>query len=139
MPNPVAMLDEETNHLVGAGPYERADERTAYRTSHYERDFTTTSSDRHAQDAETQGHALRHGDHQAPQKARDVGREGHHRDAPGGVSTRRIEDVSKVLWAPACQPARSPTSTRRHSYRSINEDAALWPANTRTSTSTAST
>ena len=35
------MLDEETNHLVGAGPHERADERTAYRTSHYERDFTT--------------------------------------------------------------------------------------------------
>ena len=38
-----AMLDEEADQLVGAGPYERTDERAAYRTGHYERDFTTTS------------------------------------------------------------------------------------------------
>ena len=34
-----AMLDEEADQLVGAGPYERA----AYRAGHYERGFTTTS------------------------------------------------------------------------------------------------
>ena len=28
-----AMLDEEADQLVGAGPYERTDERTAYRTN----------------------------------------------------------------------------------------------------------
>ena len=38
-----AMLDEETDQLVGAGPYERTDERAAYRAGHYERGFTTTS------------------------------------------------------------------------------------------------
>ena len=38
-----AMLDEEADRLVGAGPYERTDERAAYRTGHYERSFTTTS------------------------------------------------------------------------------------------------
>ncbi|WP_456031681.1 transposase [Senegalimassilia anaerobia] len=38
-----AMLDEEADQLVGAGPYERADERAAYRAGHYERGFTTTS------------------------------------------------------------------------------------------------
>ena len=37
------MLDEEADQLVGAGPYERTDERAAYRTGHYERGFTTTS------------------------------------------------------------------------------------------------
>ena len=38
-----AMLDEEVDRLVGAGPYERTDERAAYRAGHYERGFTTTS------------------------------------------------------------------------------------------------
>ena len=37
------MLDEEADRLVGAGPYERTDERAAYRAGHYERGFTTTS------------------------------------------------------------------------------------------------
>ncbi|WP_181861965.1 transposase, partial [Slackia isoflavoniconvertens] len=38
-----AMLDEEADQLVGAGPYERTDERAAYRAGHYERGLTTTS------------------------------------------------------------------------------------------------
>ena len=38
-----AMLDEEAGQLVGAGPYERTDERAAYRAGHCERGFTTTS------------------------------------------------------------------------------------------------
>ena len=38
-----AMLDEEADQLVGAGPYERTDERAAYRAGHYERGSTTTS------------------------------------------------------------------------------------------------
>ena len=33
----------EADQLVGAGPYERTDERAAYRAGHYERGFTTTS------------------------------------------------------------------------------------------------
>lgn len=38
-----AMLDEETGQLVGAGPHERTDDRTACRAGHYERGFTTAS------------------------------------------------------------------------------------------------
>lgn len=38
-----AMLEEEADRLVGAGPYERTDERAAYRAGHYEHGFTTTS------------------------------------------------------------------------------------------------
>lgn len=34
-----AILDEEADRLVGAGPYKRA----AYRAGHYERGFITTS------------------------------------------------------------------------------------------------
>ena len=41
--NPIASFDEEADQLVDAGPYERTDERAAYRAGHYERSFTTTS------------------------------------------------------------------------------------------------
>ena len=41
--NPIVSFDEEADQLVGAGPYERNDERAAYRAGHYERGFTTTS------------------------------------------------------------------------------------------------
>ena len=38
-----AMLDEEADQLIGVAPYERTDERAAYRAGHYDRGFTTTS------------------------------------------------------------------------------------------------
>lgn len=38
-----AMPGEGADRLVGAGPYERTNERAAYRADHYERGFTTTS------------------------------------------------------------------------------------------------
>lgn len=43
MSNPIVSFDEEADQLVGAGPYERTDERAASRAGHYERGFTTTS------------------------------------------------------------------------------------------------
>ena len=53
-----AMLDEEADQLVGAAPYERTDERAAYRAR-----LHLHVGPGHAQDAEAQGHALRHGGH----------------------------------------------------------------------------
>ena len=38
-----AMPGEGADRLVGARPYERTNERAAYRAGHYERGFTTTS------------------------------------------------------------------------------------------------
>ena len=76
------MLDE-SRPACGRGPYERTDERAAYRAGHYERGFTTTSGQVTIKMPKLKGHALRHGGHRAPQKARDVGRGGHHRDASG--------------------------------------------------------
>lgn len=38
-----AMLDEEADQLIGAGPYERTEERAGYRAGHYKREFTTTA------------------------------------------------------------------------------------------------
>ena len=93
-----AMLDEEADRLVGAGPYERTDERTAYRAGHYGRGFTTTSGrvtlkmpkfkDMRFATAVIERY-----------KRRETGvKEAIIEMRLAGVSTRRIEDVSEVLW-----------------------------------------
>ena len=82
-----AMLDEEADQLVGAGPYERTDERTAYRAGHYERGFTTTSGQVTLKMPKLKGDEVRHRRRRAPQKTRDRRGGGHHRDVPG----RRVD------------------------------------------------
>ena len=93
-----AMLDEEADRLVGAGPYERTDERTAYRAGHYGRGFTTTSGrvtlkmpklkDMRFATAAVERYKRRE------TSVEDVIIE----MRLAGVSTRRIEDVSEILW-----------------------------------------
>lgn len=131
-----AMLDEEVDQLVGAGPYERTDERAAYRAGHYERGSTTTSGQVALKMPQAQGHALRHRRRRALQEARDRRRGGHHRDVRPRAASRMS---ARFCGARASPPARSQTSTTRPSRRSRSGDAGPWPANTRASTSTAST
>ena len=93
-----AMLDEEADQLVGAGPYERTDERAAYRAGHYERGFTTTSGQVAIKMPKLKG--MRFATAAVGRRKR---RETSVEEAIiemrlAGVSTRRIEDVSEILW-----------------------------------------
>ena len=81
-----ALLDEEADQLVGAGPHERTDDRAAYRAGPHERGFTTTSGQVTLETPKLKDE-VRNRRHRALQKARDLGRGGHHRDAPG----RRVD------------------------------------------------
>ena len=56
-----------------------------------------------------------------------------------GVSTRRIEDLSEVLWGAGVSAGTVSNLNDRAFKAWTNRDAVLWPANTRTSTSMAST
>ena len=92
---PNALLEEEADDLVRADRYERTADREAYRAGHYERRFITTSG-------------------QMALKLKDIRfatviieryrrRETSVEEAMielclAGVSTRRIEDVSEILW-----------------------------------------
>ena len=83
-----AMLDEEADQLVGAGPYERTDERG----------FTTTSGQVTIKMPKLKG--MRFATAAVGRRKR---RETSVEEAiiemrPTGVSTRRIEDVSEILW-----------------------------------------
>ena len=134
-----AMLDEEADQLVGAGPYERTDERAAYRAGHYKRGFTTTSGQVTLKMPKLKGMRFATAVIERYKRRETSVEEAVIEMRLAGVSTRRIEDVSEILWGAASPPARSPISTTRLSRRSRSGDAGPWPANTRTSTSTAST
>ena len=136
-----AMLDEEADQLVGAAPYERTEERAAYRAGHYERGFTTTSGQVTLKMPKLKGMRFATA---VIERSRGASRSGKPSGRPSSRCTwpacpRAASRTSaRSCGARASPPARCPTSTTRPSRRSRNEGASRWPANTRTYTSTAS-
>ena len=92
------MLDEETDQLIGAVPYERTDERSAYRAGHYDRGLTTTSGQVTLKMSKFKGMkfatAVIERDKRRETSVEEIIIEMY----LAGVSTRRIEDVSEILW-----------------------------------------
>lgn len=93
-----ALLDEEASELVGAGRYERTAGREAYRSGHYARKLVTGAGE-----VELNVPKLRGATFQTAVIERYRRRETSVEEAIvemylAGVSTRRIEDVSELLW-----------------------------------------
>ena len=93
-----AMLDEEADRLVGAGPYERTDERAAYRAGHYERGFTTTSGQVTLKMPKLKGMRFATAVIERYKRRETSVEKAIIEMYLAGVSTRRIEDVSEILW-----------------------------------------
>ena len=103
-----AMLDEEADQLVGAGPYERTDERAAYRAGHYERaayraghyerGFTITSGRITLKMPKLKGMRFATAVIERYKRRETSVEEAIIEMRLAGVSTRRIEDVSEILW-----------------------------------------
>lgn len=92
------MLDEETDQLVSAAPYERADERAAYREGHYERGFITTSGQVTIKMPKLKGMRFATAVVERYKRRETSVEEAIIEMRVAGVSTRRIEDVSEILW-----------------------------------------
>lgn len=92
------LLEEEADELVNAERYERTAEREAYRSGHYKRKLVTSSGE-----IELDVPKLRGATFQTAVIERYRRRETSVEEAIiemylAGVSTRRIEDVSQILW-----------------------------------------
>ena len=97
--NPIVSFDEKADQLVGAGPYERYDERAAYRAGHYERGFTTASGQLALKMPKLKGMRFATAVIERYKK-RETSVEGAIIEMYlAGVSTRRIEDVGEILWS----------------------------------------
>jgi putative transposase len=115
-----AMLDEEADQLIGAGPYERTEERAGYRAGHYKREFTTTAGQITLNMPKLKG--MRFATSVIERyKRREVSiEEAIVEMYLAGVSTRRIEDVSEILWGASVSPG-TVSNLNEKAFKSIDE------------------
>jgi transposase-like protein len=93
-----ALLDEEAGRLVGAERYERSLDREAYRSGHYKRNLTTKVGDITLDVPKLKGLTFQTAIIERYKRRETSVEEALIEMYLAGVSTRRIEDVSEVLW-----------------------------------------
>ena len=119
-----AMLDEEADRLVDAGPYERG--------------FTTTSGQLTLKMPKLKGMRFATAVVERCKRRETSVEEAIIEMYLAGVPTRRIEDVSEILWG-AGVSAGTASNLNDKAFKAVDEwRCRLRPANARTSTSTAS-
>ena len=115
-----ALLDAEADQIANAGRYERTDERQAYRSGHYRRGLTTTCGE-----VELNVPKLRGATFASKVVERYRRRESSVEEAMmemylAGVSTRRIQDVSEILWGSSVSPA-TVSKLNREAFGAVDE------------------
>ena len=100
-----AMLEEEADDLVKAERYERKAEREAYRAGHYERGLTTTSGQVTLEMPKLKGLRFATAIIERYKRREESIEEAMIEMYLAGVSTRRIEDVSEILWGASVSAA----------------------------------
>ena len=93
-----ALLEEEADDLIGADRYERTAGREAYRAGHYERGLTTTSGQVTLRMPKLKGMRFATAIIERYKRRETSVEEAMIEMHLAGVSTRRIEDVSEILW-----------------------------------------
>ena len=98
-----ALLDEEADEMVGAGRYERTAAREAYRSGHYKRKLVTTSGEVALDVPKLRGAIFQTAVIERYRR-RETSVEGAIIEmCLAGVSARRIEGVSEILWGAGCR------------------------------------
>ncbi len=100
-----ALLEEETGDLVGAERYERTAECEAYRAGRYERGLTTTSGQVAIRMPKLKGVRFATAIIERYRRRETSVEEAMIEMYLAGVSTRRIEDVSEILWGSSVSAA----------------------------------
>ena len=132
-----AMLDAEADEITGAARYERTGERRAYRAGHYERDLTVKAGTVTLKVPKLKGALFESAVIDRYRRREQSVEEALIDMYLAGVSTRQVDDISRLLWENACPPRPSPTSSRRCTSRSTNGATGRWSVRTRTCSWTA--
>ena len=103
MPN--GLLEEEAGDLVGAERCERTADREAYRAGRYERKLATTSGEVTIRMPKLKGMRFTTAIIERYRRRETSVEEAMIEMYLAGVSTRRIEDVSEILWGPGVSAA----------------------------------
>ena len=114
------LLDEEAGDLVGAERYERTADREAYRAGHHGRRLATTSGEVTIRMPKLMGMRFTTATIERYRR-RETSVEGAMIETClAGVSTRRIEDVSEILWGPSVSAATVSNLSER-AFASVEE------------------
>lgn len=99
------LLEEEAGDLVGAERCERTADREAYRAGHYERKLATTSGEVTIRMPKLKGMRFTTAIIERYRRRETSVEEAMIEMCLAGASTRRIEDVSEILWGPGVSAA----------------------------------
>lgn len=93
-----AFLEQEAQDLVSAERYARTNQRKGYRSGHYERNFTTTAGDVTLHIPKLKGLTFTTAIIERYRRRETSIEEALVEMYLAGVSTRRVEDISEMLW-----------------------------------------
>ena len=113
-------LDGEADDLVGAERHGRTAEREAYRAGHYERKLTTTSGEVTIRMPKLKGMRFTTAIIERYRRRETSVEEAMIEMYLAGVSTRRIEDVSEILWGSSVS-ASTVSSLNERAFASVEE------------------
>lgn len=114
------LLEAEADDLVGAGRYERTAEREAYRAGHYDRGLTTSSGEVTIRMPKLKGARLATAIIERYRRRESSVEEAMIEMYLAGVSTRRIEDVSEILWGSSVSAA-TVSNLNEKAFASVEE------------------
>ena len=92
------LLDKEADELTGAAKYERNETRQGYRSGHYARKLTTTSGEVRLEVPKLKGIPFETAIIERYKRRESSVEEALIEMYLAGVSVRRVEDISEVLW-----------------------------------------
>lgn len=114
------LLDGEVGDLVGAERHERTADREAYRAGHYERKLATTSGEVTIRMPKLKGMRFTTAIIERCRRRETSVEEAMIETCLAGVSTRRIEDVSEILWGSSVSAA-TVSSLSEKAFASVEE------------------
>ena len=115
-----ALLDEEADQLVNAGRYERTDERQAYRSGHYRRKLVVSAGEVELSVPKLVGATFTTQVIERYRRRESSVEEAMMEMYLAGVSTRRIEDVSEILWGSSVS-AGTASNLKRKAFAAVEE------------------
>ena len=119
---PSALLEEEADDLMGADRYERTADREAYRAGHYERGLATTSGQVILKMPKLKGMRFATAIIERCRRRETSVEEAMIEMYLAGVSTRRIEDVSEILWgASVSVSAATVSNLNERAFEAVEE------------------
>jgi transposase-like protein len=99
------LLEQEAEALTKAAKYERTESREGYRSGHYERNLTTTSGDVSLKIPKLKGISFETAIIERYRRRESSVEEALIEMYLAGVSVRRVEDITEVLWGTKVSPA----------------------------------